>query len=85
MKSFYLAKYQQKAKSKKSSSTNKCSYAYDNLAYGYTNDVKQTSETWVIQSENSKEKIFSTLFLIMSNISMASIKYQIKLFLFFLK
>jgi len=46
MKSFYLAKYQQKAKSKKSSSTNKkCSYAYDNLAYGYTNDVKQTSET----------------------------------------
>jgi hypothetical protein len=39
-----LANDKKKAKSKKSSLTNKCSYAYDNLAYGFTNDVKQTGE-----------------------------------------
>lgn len=27
-----------------SCSTNKCSYAYDNLAYGFSNDIKFTSE-----------------------------------------
>ncbi len=51
-----LDNYQQKsfAESMKISSgkfsstfaTNKSSYAYDNLAYGFSHDVKRTSENW---------------------------------------
>ena len=53
---FSLANHRQKPKSSRdskkvssqkcspTSSTNKSFYAYDNLAYGFSNDLKQTSE-----------------------------------------